>query len=119
MSRNVVTAWIRLATPAFRRAQLGILVLALGLVASGCSPDNAGESVPAKPTIALVMKSLANEFFVTMADAAQAHQGGNEGRYDLIVNGIKNESDLAAQVALVEQMMGLGVDCHRHRPGRL
>jgi len=96
--------------PAFRRVQLGIFVLALGLFAGGCSPDNAGESAPAKPTIALVMKSLANEFFVTMADAAEAHQGQHEGRYDLIVNGIKNESDLAAQVALVEQMMGLGVD---------
>ncbi len=110
MSRNVVTAWTRLGMPAFRRVQLGILVLALGLFVGGCSPDNAGESVPAKPTIALVMKSLANEFFVTMADAAEAHQGQHEGRYDLIVNGIKNESDLAAQVALVEQMMGLGVD---------
>ncbi|MDE0692855.1 MAG: substrate-binding domain-containing protein [Gammaproteobacteria bacterium] len=110
MSRNIFTPWTGLGMPAFRRVQLGILVLALGLFAGGCSPDNASEDAPAKPTIALVMKSLANEFFVTMADAAEAHQGQHEGRYDLIVNGIKNESDLAAQVALVEQMMGLGVD---------
>ena len=95
--------------------RLGIVALALGLFAfTACSPSEDGDSdeaiKPAIPTIALVMKSLANEFFVTMADAAQAHQGQSEGRYDLIVNGIKNESDLAAQVALVEQMMGLGVD---------
>ena len=95
--------------------RFGIVALALGLFAiTACSSSEDGDSdeaiKPAIPTIALVMKSLANEFFVTMADAAQAHQGQSEGRYDLIVNGIKNESDLAAQVALVEQMMGLGVD---------
>ena len=91
----------------------GIIALALGFFAvAACSPSGEGGSdeAAAKPTIALVMKSLANEFFVTMADAAEAHQGQHEGRYDLIVNGIKNETDLAAQVALVEQMMGLGVD---------
>lgn len=60
--------------------------------------------------IALVMKSLANEFFVTMADGAKAHQAANAGAYTLIVNGIRNESDLAQQVALVEQMMAQSVD---------
>ncbi|MYD43804.1 MAG: sugar ABC transporter substrate-binding protein [Gammaproteobacteria bacterium] len=55
------------------------------------------------------MKSLANEFFVTMAAAAQAHQL-QQDTYELIVNGIKNESDLAQQVALVDQMIGIGVD---------
>ena len=98
----------------FRHARnwIGFAALLLGLFAgASCSPGgDTGNDAPAKPTIALVMKSLANEFFVTMADAAQAHQAAHPGRYDLIVNGIKNESDLAQQVALVEQMMGLGVD---------
>jgi ribose transport system substrate-binding protein len=56
------------------------------------------------------MKSLANEFFVTMADGARAHHGAHHDEYELIVNGIKNESDLSQQVALVEQMIALGVE---------
>ncbi len=56
------------------------------------------------------MKSLANEFFKTMADGAEAHQTKNSDKYDLIVNGIKNETDLAAQVELVEQMIAQQVD---------
>lgn len=64
----------------------------------------------ARPRIALVMKSLANEFFVTMADGARKHQAAHAGEYELVVNGIKDESDLAQQVALVEQMVASGVD---------
>lgn len=56
------------------------------------------------------MKSLANEFFVTMADGAKSHHAANDARYDLIVNGIKNEVDLAQQVALVDQMIAARVD---------
>jgi ribose transport system substrate-binding protein len=56
------------------------------------------------------MKSLANEFFSTMADGAKRHQAANATRYDLIVNGIKNETDLAEQVNLVEQMVAQQVN---------
>jgi ribose transport system substrate-binding protein len=63
-----------------------------------------------RPVVALIMKSLANEFFVTMADGARQHQSQSEGAYDLIVNGIKNEVDLAQQVALIDQMIASGVD---------
>jgi len=56
------------------------------------------------------MKSLANEFFSTMADGAKKHQVANAANYDLIVNGIKNETDLAEQVNLVEQMIAQGVN---------
>jgi ribose transport system substrate-binding protein len=62
------------------------------------------------PTVALVMKSLANEFFVTMADGARAHHAEHASDYRLIVNGIKNEVDLAQQVALIDQMIASGVD---------
>ncbi len=64
----------------------------------------------ARPRIALVMKSLANEFFETMAEGARTHQEANAGEYDLVVNGTRNESDLAQQVALVEQMVASGSD---------
>ena len=69
-----------------------------------------GETGPERPTIALIMKSLANEFFVTMADGARAHQELNSERYQLVINGIKNEIDLARQVALVDQMIASNVD---------
>lgn len=90
-----------------------IALLAMGLlVVVGCSSDETEgiRNENAKPKVALIMKSLANEFFVTMAKAAEDHQAQNLAAYELIVNGIKNESDLAQQVALVDQMIGVGVD---------
>ena len=62
------------------------------------------------PKVALVMKSLANEFFSTMAEGAKKHQAANAASYELIVNGIKNETDLAEQVNLVEQMIAQEVN---------
>jgi len=56
------------------------------------------------------MKSLANEFFVTMADGARAHQAQHSEEYQLMVNGIKNEIDLTQQVALIDQMIASRVD---------
>ena len=47
---------------------------------------------------------------VTMAAGAEAHQRAHAGEYDLVVNGTKNESDLAQQVSLAEQMAASGVD---------
>tara|TARA_R110002073_G_scaffold335452_2_gene527462 strand:+ start:2054 stop:3070 length:1017 start_codon:yes stop_codon:yes gene_type:complete len=63
-----------------------------------------------KPRVALIMKSLANEFFSTMADGATAHQAEHSDDYDLVVNGIKDERDLSRQVSLVEEMVASGVD---------
>jgi ribose transport system substrate-binding protein len=97
------------------RVLSGPVVLLTACLVSACgqSPEPAAggrRAVTSPPRIALVMKSLANEFFVTMADGAKAHQAANAGTYTLVVNGIRNESDLAQQVALVEQMMAQGVD---------
>lgn len=97
--------------------------LLLGAVAlAGCSPQpdasdsaspqresNATSPQPSgKPRIALVMKSLANEFFSTMAAGAVAHQAAHAEQYELIVNGIKDERDLARQASLVEEMVAAG-----------
>ena len=59
----------------------------------------------AKPKVALVMKSLANEFFLTMENGAKAHQKANAAKYDLLSNGIKDETDTSSQIKLVEQMI--------------
>lgn len=90
-----------------------LLLFALCLV--GCngnansSKDASGNS-SSKPRVALIMKSLANEFFSTMADGAKSHQASHAGDYELVVNGIKDERDLARQVALVNEMVASGVD---------
>jgi ribose transport system substrate-binding protein len=92
------------------------LALSLGALATlndGCSKSNNtsdNKSAPGKPKVALVMKSLANEFFSTMAEGAKKHQAANAASYDLVVNGIKNETDLAEQVNLVEQMIAQQVN---------
>ena len=86
------------------------LVLLAGFVAtSGCSRTD-DSAAPERPRIALIMKSLANEFFATMADGAKQHHAAHAGQYDLIVNGIKDERDLNRQVALVDEMIAAGVD---------
>lgn len=78
---------------------------------AGCGGGGGGADVgEGPPRIALVMKSLANEFFATMADGARQHHEQHAGDYELIVNGIKDERDLAGQVALVDQMIAQGVD---------
>ncbi|MFO7901423.1 MAG: sugar ABC transporter substrate-binding protein [Planctomycetota bacterium] len=93
-----------------------IAVLA-GSALTGCrgSRERVGNSGGAaagdgKPRIALIMKSLANEFFATMAQGARRHHEQHADDYELIVNGIKDERDLNQQVSLVEQMVARGVD---------
>jgi ribose transport system substrate-binding protein len=92
------------------------LALFLGSLAGltgGCNnseTNSDSKSLPGKPKVALVMKSLANEFFSTMAEGAKRHQASNSASYDLVVNGIKNETDLAEQVNLVEQMIAQQVN---------
>lgn len=61
-----------------------------------------------KPKMALVMKSLANEFFRTMEDGAKAYQQTHAGEFDLVANGIKNETDTGEQIRIVEQMVNAG-----------
>ena len=58
-----------------------------------------------KPRVALVMKSLANEFFKTMEEVRRAHHKEHSQDYDLITVGIKDEQDVAKQVEFVELMI--------------
>jgi ribose transport system substrate-binding protein len=86
---------------ASRRAWIAGL-LAVGLIGTA--------SAAPKPRVALVMKSLANEFFQTMQEGARVHQRAHAAEYDLITNGIKDEIDTAGQIRLVEQMLAQHVD---------
>jgi len=80
------------------------LVIASALMV-GCQPKG-----PAKPRVALIMKSLANEFFLTMENGARAHQKSHSQDYELLANGIKDELDVARQIDLVDQMIAQHAD---------
>ncbi len=84
--------------------QVGFAFALLTLCACAEAPNDS------RPRVALVMKSLANEFFKTMEEGARQHHAARPDEYELLVNGIKDEQDLAGQIALVEQMMARGVD---------
>ena len=89
------------------------LVSAVLLVAleTGCRQKDPSQSTPAsKPRVALIMKSLANEFFLTMENGAKAHQKAHAADYDLLANGIKDELDVSKQIDLVDQMIAQKVD---------
>jgi ribose transport system substrate-binding protein len=88
-----------------------LIILNLLVLASCGNPGDGGDSPSADtPRVALVMKSLANEFFKTMEDGARAYHAENTDAFSLITNGIKNEEDVSGQIALVEQMIAQGVD---------
>ncbi len=90
-----------------------LVVTLLGLSIIGCNRrDQSSQSrkKSGKPRIALVMKALSNEFFKTMEKGAVDHNKQHAGDYELICNGIPDESDVAKQIALVEQMTAQEVD---------
>ncbi len=66
------------------------ILLAGVVVFFGCgSEESSAPAADGKPVVALIMKSLANEFFVNMANGARAHQAENSDQYELIVNGLQ------------------------------
>ncbi|MGF6772132.1 ribose transport system substrate-binding protein [Paraburkholderia sp. GAS199] len=93
-----------------RRRVLAAAVLATATTALPFSSAFAQTAPAHKPKVALVMKSLANEFFLTMENGAKDYQKHNPAQFDLITNGIKDETDTANQIRIVEQMIVSKVD---------
>src|SRR5260370_25153162 len=91
----------------FLRSRSALSVALLALVVS-FSPTSAQSAT--KQRVALIMKSLANEFFQTMEKGARDYQTQHADEFDLISNGIKNETDVGAQINLVNQMIAEKVD---------
>jgi ribose transport system substrate-binding protein len=92
-----------------------VLAACIGLAAAVLTPlaahaADAAQKSGARPKVALVMKSLANEFFLTMEDGAKDYQKHHAADFDLVANGIKDETDTAAQIRIVEQMIVSKVD---------
>ncbi|MGE1151662.1 sugar ABC transporter substrate-binding protein [Pseudomonas kitaguniensis] len=88
----------------FAARLLAVAVLAAASAALPLSSAFA-EDAAAKPKVGLVMKSLANEFFVTMQEGAKSYQKEHAADFDMITNGIKNETDTSAQIDIVNQMI--------------
>jgi ribose transport system substrate-binding protein len=101
-----LAAW---TLPAVAAASL-VFVAGCGNSGSSSSAEGKAGAGKGKPTIALVMKSLANEFFQTMEKGAEKHQVAHSSDYDLVSNGIENEQDVSKQVELMEQMIARKVD---------
>jgi ribose transport system substrate-binding protein len=85
-------------------------LLAVALLAAVSTASPLYAQAAEKPKVALVMKSLANEFFLTMEDGAKAYQQEHAADFDLVSNGIKDESDTSNQIRIVEQMIVSGVN---------
>lgn len=80
-----------------------VLTTTLGLAA--CGQESTGKAAPAKtgkPTVCLVMKSLANQYFQDMQKGAVAHVS-QRGDLKLESVGTQNETDVDGQVALVDK----------------
>ena len=90
-----------------RRLALHTLAAATALA---LLPLQLAHAAGAAPRVALIMKSLANEFFQTMQKGAKANQREHASEYTLIANGIKDETDTAAQIKIVQQMLVEKVD---------
>lgn len=73
-------------------------------------PFSLAHAATKPPKVALVMKSLANEFFLTMENGARAHQKAHASDYSLLANGIRDETDTGGQIRLIEQMIVSRVD---------
>ena len=89
--------------PLFQRLMkiwLTSLALTLSVTANAADPLR----------IALVMKSLANPYFISMADGARAHSQEHAAHYDLLITGIQNETDSAGQIRILEQLIIEKVD---------
>ena len=85
-------------------------LLSIALLALVFSLFQIAAQAATKPRIALIMKSLANEFFQTMEKGASDYQAEHPDTFNLISNGIKTETDVGAQINLVNQMIAQKVD---------
>jgi ribose transport system substrate-binding protein len=90
-----------------RRVTLAAIVTVAAVIPlAACGQENTGNAASTKPTgkptVCLVMKSLANEYFQQMQKGAVDHVA-QLGNVTLDSSGTQNETDVDGQVALVEK----------------
>jgi ribose transport system substrate-binding protein len=91
------------------RASVALVIVGMILIC-GCRQKAGVQGKADKPTVVLVMKSLANEFFKTMEEGARTHHQQHPDQYGLRVVGMKNETDVAEQIATVELIIAQKAD---------
>lgn len=64
----------------------------------------------AAPTVALVVKSIHNEFFLQMIAGAQEYAASHPARFHLIIEGVQAEIDVASQEAIIKGLIAKKVD---------
>lgn len=98
----------------FSRFVMVLLVGALltGMVFAGGQREGQEESAAMeeeRPVVGLVMKSLANEFFKTMEEGAQAY-AREDGTFELVAVGMNSETDIDTQISAMETFITQQVD---------
>lgn len=88
------------------RTVLAVVVAAATATLSACGTEqtasNPATDANGKPTVCLIMKSLANEYFQQMQKGAKDHVD-QLGTLALQTAGIQNETDVDGQIALVDK----------------
>ncbi len=79
-----------------------VAVLLLGVISPVAAQDD-------KPVVGVVLKSLANEFFKTLQEGAEAW-AKEDGRYTLDIKGMNSETDIDTQLSIMDTFISQGVD---------
>lgn len=82
-------------------------LLALTLAALGRSVLAASGKTP---RIALVLKSMRNEFFQQMEAGARGHHRARAANYELFVEGVQEETDVKGQEAIIRRLLAQRLD---------
>jgi ribose transport system substrate-binding protein len=81
------------------------MLFAGALAAAGLAGASRVDAQSGKLKIALVLKSLADPFTVAMVNAARNYQQHYASQFGLTIRGTARETDTAAQIQMVEQMI--------------
>lgn len=99
---------------AYGRMVRGIVATAIviwGLtLPMACGIKLYGGKLPAKPRIAVLLKSMNHPLPSVIADNARMHQQARPDAYELLLDGVQNASDGSRQAELVEQMIASGIN---------
>ncbi|WP_137936136.1 substrate-binding domain-containing protein [Chitinivorax sp. B] len=63
-----------------------------------------------KPVIGMLLKSMRNEFFKLMADAAQKYYRAKASEFELLLDGVQEETDVKGQEDIIKRWAGRQLD---------
>jgi len=80
----------------------------VGMVLAGCGKPATDAKVPARPRVALVLKTLNNPFFIDMQKGAQ--EAAKRLDVELVVQAAEREVDVDKQMQIIENLIQTGVN---------